>query len=186
MRHPTRTSVSAALRQMARPTGRFDAARYFRGDHGGICARRDRSFRGRPFGTRSRDFRPSNDAPCSGARAGSHEASRGATLSDARSKRRQTGNPVSRVTRRPLPRATPPARLCWFGGRQPRPGQRDPDTPGSERRCGTALAQRNAPAGNSARPGEAFVVWIIAVVACVLAFALVKVRRRRKWRQSAS
>jgi 3-methyladenine DNA glycosylase AlkD len=34
VRHPTRVSVSAALRGMARPAGAFDAARYFRGDHG--------------------------------------------------------------------------------------------------------------------------------------------------------
>lgn len=34
MRNPTRASVSAALRRLARPAGTFDAARYFRGDHG--------------------------------------------------------------------------------------------------------------------------------------------------------
>ena len=34
MRNPTRARVSKALRQMARPHGDFDAARYFRGDHG--------------------------------------------------------------------------------------------------------------------------------------------------------
>ncbi len=34
MRNPTRASVSAALRKLARPAGAFDAARYFRGDHG--------------------------------------------------------------------------------------------------------------------------------------------------------
>jgi 3-methyladenine DNA glycosylase AlkD len=31
---PTRTSVTRALARMARPTGTFDAGRYFRGDHG--------------------------------------------------------------------------------------------------------------------------------------------------------
>jgi 3-methyladenine DNA glycosylase AlkD len=34
MRHPTRAAVSRALRRQARPAGTFDAARYFRGDHG--------------------------------------------------------------------------------------------------------------------------------------------------------
>ena len=34
MRRPTRVSVSTALRRLARPAGSFDAARYFRGDHG--------------------------------------------------------------------------------------------------------------------------------------------------------
>ncbi len=34
MRNPTRAGVSAALRELARPSGAFDAARYFRGDHG--------------------------------------------------------------------------------------------------------------------------------------------------------
>lgn len=34
MYRPTRASVSAALREMARPAGTFDAARYFRGDQG--------------------------------------------------------------------------------------------------------------------------------------------------------
>jgi 3-methyladenine DNA glycosylase AlkD len=34
MQHPTRARVSAALRRQARPAGAFDAARYFRGDHG--------------------------------------------------------------------------------------------------------------------------------------------------------
>jgi hypothetical protein len=34
MRHPTRTGVSATLRRLARPAGTFDAATYFRGDHG--------------------------------------------------------------------------------------------------------------------------------------------------------
>jgi 3-methyladenine DNA glycosylase AlkD len=34
MLRPTRASVSAALREMARPAGTFDSARYFRGDHG--------------------------------------------------------------------------------------------------------------------------------------------------------
>jgi DNA alkylation repair enzyme len=34
MRHPTRRTVTAALRRLARPAGSFDAAKYFRGDHG--------------------------------------------------------------------------------------------------------------------------------------------------------
>ncbi len=34
MRQPTRAAVSAALRRLSRPSGTFDAARYFRGDHG--------------------------------------------------------------------------------------------------------------------------------------------------------
>jgi 3-methyladenine DNA glycosylase AlkD len=34
MRPPTRRSISAALRRLSRPAGTFDAARYFRGDHG--------------------------------------------------------------------------------------------------------------------------------------------------------
>lgn len=34
MRRPTRASVSAELRRLRRPAGAFDAARYFRGDHG--------------------------------------------------------------------------------------------------------------------------------------------------------
>lgn len=34
MRNPTRAGVSTALRAMARPSGTFDAAKYFRGDHG--------------------------------------------------------------------------------------------------------------------------------------------------------
>ena len=34
MRNPTRASVSGELRRLARPSGAFDAARYFRGDHG--------------------------------------------------------------------------------------------------------------------------------------------------------
>jgi 3-methyladenine DNA glycosylase AlkD len=34
MQHPTRAKVSAALRRLSRPTGAFDAARYFRGNHG--------------------------------------------------------------------------------------------------------------------------------------------------------
>jgi hypothetical protein len=34
MRQPTRAAVSAALRKLSRPSGTFDAARYFRGDHG--------------------------------------------------------------------------------------------------------------------------------------------------------
>jgi 3-methyladenine DNA glycosylase AlkD len=34
MRNPTRSSVSAELRRLSRPSGAFDAARYFRGDHG--------------------------------------------------------------------------------------------------------------------------------------------------------
>lgn len=34
MRHPTHARVSAALRRLARPAGSFDAARYFRGEHG--------------------------------------------------------------------------------------------------------------------------------------------------------
>jgi 3-methyladenine DNA glycosylase AlkD len=34
MRQPTRSSISAALRRLRRPAGTFDAARYFRGDHG--------------------------------------------------------------------------------------------------------------------------------------------------------
>lgn len=33
-KRPSRASVSAALREMARPAGTFDPARYFRGDHG--------------------------------------------------------------------------------------------------------------------------------------------------------
>ena len=33
MRNPTRTTVAAALRRLARPAGSFDAAMYFRGDH---------------------------------------------------------------------------------------------------------------------------------------------------------
>ena len=32
--NPTRAGVSAALKSMSRPHGSFDAARYFRGDHG--------------------------------------------------------------------------------------------------------------------------------------------------------
>jgi 3-methyladenine DNA glycosylase AlkD len=34
VRRPTRSSVSTALRALARPSGTFDAARYFRGEHG--------------------------------------------------------------------------------------------------------------------------------------------------------
>ena len=34
MENPTRAGVSAALRRLSRPAGTFDAARYFRGDHG--------------------------------------------------------------------------------------------------------------------------------------------------------
>jgi len=34
VRNPTRASVAAALKSMSRPHGSFDAARYFRGDHG--------------------------------------------------------------------------------------------------------------------------------------------------------
>jgi 3-methyladenine DNA glycosylase AlkD len=34
MRQPTRRTVTAALRRLARPAGSFDAAKYFRGDHG--------------------------------------------------------------------------------------------------------------------------------------------------------
>jgi 3-methyladenine DNA glycosylase AlkD len=34
LRRPTPASVSARLRRLARPAGAFDAARYFRGDHG--------------------------------------------------------------------------------------------------------------------------------------------------------
>jgi 3-methyladenine DNA glycosylase AlkD len=34
MRDPRPAAVSAALRRLARPAGTFDAARYFRGDHG--------------------------------------------------------------------------------------------------------------------------------------------------------
>lgn len=34
VRRPTRATVSAALKAMSRPAGAFDAARYFRGDHG--------------------------------------------------------------------------------------------------------------------------------------------------------
>jgi 3-methyladenine DNA glycosylase AlkD len=34
LRNPTRPRISAALRRMARPSGSFEAARYFRGDHG--------------------------------------------------------------------------------------------------------------------------------------------------------
>lgn len=34
MRNPTRSSVSKALQAMSRPSGTFDAAKYFRGDHG--------------------------------------------------------------------------------------------------------------------------------------------------------
>lgn len=34
MRRPTRARVSAHLKQLSRPAGTFDAARYFRGDHG--------------------------------------------------------------------------------------------------------------------------------------------------------
>ena len=34
LHHPTHRGVSAALRRLARPAGEFDAARYFRGDHG--------------------------------------------------------------------------------------------------------------------------------------------------------
>jgi 3-methyladenine DNA glycosylase AlkD len=34
MRHPTHRRVTAALKRLSRPAGGFDAARYFRGDHG--------------------------------------------------------------------------------------------------------------------------------------------------------
>ncbi|HXW04443.1 MAG TPA: DNA alkylation repair protein [Vicinamibacterales bacterium] len=34
IRRPTRTSITNALRRLARPAGAFDAARYFRGEHG--------------------------------------------------------------------------------------------------------------------------------------------------------
>src|SRR5512134_2098032 len=34
MRNPTHAAVTAALKRMARPSGTFDAAKYFRGDHG--------------------------------------------------------------------------------------------------------------------------------------------------------
>ncbi len=34
MLHPTKARVTRALARLARPTGTFDAARYFRGDHG--------------------------------------------------------------------------------------------------------------------------------------------------------